>query len=336
MLEDWVAAGEDRAAQEKRISKVLGHVWGDSFRRFDPQHQNFRRTPILLRLIKLCHVHVNPADDIDHDGLAEDEGYTPGLRDHAEAARRRLLEILCEIPGPDTYRALIELSEFHTDPYLKDRMRVLAEWRAEADSERDPWAPADVDAFAAEAEMSPRTQEDLFKLALSRLDDLKFDLEEGDESEASLLRRIKNEVELRKVIANRLRFAAAGKYTTGSEEELANTTRTDIRLHHPEVDARIPIELKIADARKWSAALLRDKLEKQLAEQYLREARYGIFLLVRRGGPRDRKSWPHQSLGKTFDFHGLTEWLCEEAKDLVCANPSIDGLEVVAIDLTRR
>ena len=41
-------------------------------------------------------------------------------------------------------------------------------------------------------------------------------LEEGDESEASaLLRRVQNEPELRKVIANRLKFSAAGGKCAG-------------------------------------------------------------------------------------------------------------------------
>jgi len=139
-----------------------------------------------------------------------------------------------------------------------------------------------VAAFAADAERMPQSQEDLYRIALHRLDDLKLDLEEGDESEASLLRRVEDEVELRKVLANRLKHVASGKYTTGSEEELADKTRTDIRLHNPAVDARIPIEIKIADKREWSAAVLRERLENQLVGQYLREARYGIFLLVRR------------------------------------------------------
>ena len=184
--------------------------------------------------------------------------------------------------------------------------------------------------------LRPRSQEDLFKLALARLDDIKLDLEEGDESEASLLRRVQSEVELRKVIANRLRFSAAGKYTTGSEEELADATRTDIRLHHPEVEARIPIELKIADAAHWSARTLREKLEEQLSEQYLREARYGIYLLVRRGAVNDRRDWRHAELDRIFNFSQLAAWLQEEAHTLVRANPSIDGLAVIAIDLTRR
>jgi hypothetical protein len=234
LLEEWVNAGEDRTMQERRISKVLQHVWGDSFHGLSPGHQAFRRADILLRLIRLCHAHLNPADDVTHDDLTDDGGHTPGLRDHAQAARDRLVSILYEIPGPDTHRALIALSDFHAEDSPKARMLVLAERRAEADTEHRAWLPNDVDAFASDAERSPQTQDDLFRIALSRLDDLKLDLEEGDESEASLLRRVRNEVELRKVIANRLRFSAAGKYATGSEEELADATRTDIRLHHPE------------------------------------------------------------------------------------------------------
>ena len=330
-MEAWVAGGADAPARETRISKVLEHVWGDSFHGFSPEHQTFRRADLLVRLIKLSHIHVNPAQDVEHR-----EVHTPSLRDHAQEARDRLVKILREIPGPDTYHALLELSDFHAEAYPKDRMLVLAEGRAEADTEHDAWAPEDIDAFAADAEKGPRTQKDLFELALSRLDDLKLDLEEGDESEASLLRRVGGEVELRRVIANRLRFSAAGKYTTGSEEELADTTRTDIRLHHPEVEARIPIELKIADAQHWRASALREKLKEQLSEQYLREAQYGIFLLVRRGGPTDRRSWPHRGLGKTFDFPKLVTWLQDEAHKLVRADPSIDGLEVISIDLTLR
>ena len=336
MLEDWINSAGDRPSQERRLSTVLRHVWGDKFHGLNPEHQSYRRADIVLPLIELAHAHVNPADDASVDDLADDEEYIPELRDHAEAARDRLVNILYELPGPESHRALLALSDFHSDPYPKARMLVLAEQRAETDTEHREWLPEEVDAFAAEAERTPRTQEDLFKLALSRLDDVKLDLEDGDESEASLLRRVKNEVELRKVIANRLRFSAAGKYTTGSEEELANAKRTDIRLHHPEVGARIPIELKIADARHWSAVKLRKKLEEQLADQYLREARYGIFLLVRCGRRGDRPDWPHPALNTTFDFAGLTAWLQEEARELLRSNPSIDGLEVVGIDLTRR
>ena len=48
----------------------------------------------------------------------------------------------------------------------------------------------------------------------------------------------------------------------------------------------MPIELKIADAPDWSAAKLRERLENQLIGQYMDEARYGILLIVRRGGKK--------------------------------------------------
>ena len=168
------------------------------------------------------------ADDIRREGV-----YSPGLRDRAQDARGHILKMLCDLPGRDSYDALLELSEFHPEEYPRDRMRVLAEQRAEANSEHAAWTADDVDVFAATAERGPRMQRDLFDIALYRLDDLKFDLEEGDESEASLLRRVVDEPELRRVIANRLRYSAAGKYTTGSEEELKDKTRTDIRLRRP-------------------------------------------------------------------------------------------------------
>lgn len=239
ILEGWVAEGADAAAKERRLSLVLEHVWGDSFHGLSPEHQSFRRADLLVRLIKLSHVHIDPEKDLVHEG-----GFSPGLRDHAQDARNQLVKILCELPGRETYHGLLELSEFHPKEYPKDRMLVLAERRAEADTEPKRWAAEDVQSFAASAEYGPRSQKELFELALSRLDDIKLELEEGDESEASLLRRVQDEPELRKVMANRLRRSAGGKYTTGSEEELADASRADIRLHHPDVEARVPIEIK--------------------------------------------------------------------------------------------
>jgi hypothetical protein len=331
-LENWVDQAADAKTSEYRISKVLEYVWGDSFHGVGSVHTSYREAKLLLRLMKLTYAHVKLADDIRHEGA-----YSPGLRDRAQDARGHILKLLCDLGGRDSYDGLLELSEFHPEEYPRDRMRILAEQRAEADAEHAAWITDEVDAFAATAERGPRTQRDLFDIALYRLDDLKFDLEEGDESEASLLRRVVEEPELRRVIANRLRYSAAGKYTTGSEEELKDKTRTDIRLHHPAVEARIPIELKIADARHWTAAKLRERLENQLIGQYMDEARYGIFLIVRRGAKRDRAVW-HLGDGaqdRELSFQELADWLEEEAEELLRGNPTIDGLKVVAIDLTK-
>ena len=82
-------------------------------------------------------------------------------------------------------------------------------------------------------------------------------------------------------LPTRLRKSSHSIYTVGSEEELADATRTDIRLNAPQVSAPVPIELKIAD--KWTLAQLIERLENQLVRQYMRVSQYGIFLVVHNG-----------------------------------------------------
>jgi hypothetical protein len=325
VLEGWVDAGRSPADREARLTLVLNHIWGNDIHSLNSVHQDYVRPGVLVRLLKLAYRHVRMADDIRHHGAV-----TP--RHEAQEARGRLLELLCGIPGRPTYDALQELSRFHAEQRPKDRMLVLADRRAGADVEPHPWKPHDVPEFAEEAERTPETQQELFGIALSRLDDLKLEWEEGDESDARLVACVENEVELRLVVAGRLRQAAAGRYTPGSEEELANKKRTDVRLHSPAVDARIPIEIKIAG--QWTADEMRERLENQLVKQYMGEARYGVFLVVNRGGKKDRKQWTID--GKRSDFKRVVARLQQEARSLAAKSSPIEGLEVVGIDLTKR
>jgi hypothetical protein len=158
-------------------------------------------------------------------------------------------------------------------------MIVLAHKRTAEDAEQKAWLASDVPSFGEQADRDPRSARDLFDLVCNRLDDLKFDLEEGDASEARILKRVDQETELRTRFANRLRLAARGRYSVPPEEELADATRPDLRLHAPAVDAPVPIELKID---KWSYAELVERLHNQLVRQYSRDVRstFGVFLLV--------------------------------------------------------
>ena len=278
-------------------------------------------------MLKLSHTQVRLQDDLVHEGV-----YSPGSRDHAEQARGHLFELLYKIPGRPTYDALVELSSFHTLQYPKDRTLALAEERASLDLEQDAWKSDEIEVFAAQAERAPKTQKKLFDLALSRLDDLKLELEEGDESEASLLRKAEDEYELRRAIANRLRNAARQFYDVASEEEFADKTRCDIRVHNPDVKERIPIEVKIAG--KWPADKLRERLEHQLADQYMREAKHGVFLVVNRGAEGDAKTW--SAGGEQMGFPELINWLQDEARSLVAANATVEAIDVIGIDLTIR
>ena len=323
VMEPWAHTGTKQDG-EQRVSLIINHLWGDKFERFNSGHSDYMRPDVLVRLLEIVHSSIRPEDDVQHDGV-----YTPGPRDKAQSARDHLLNLLWGIPGKATYYDLIRLSDSRPLQHLKDHLRNLADSRAEADAGFSPWHPTQVAEFGRRAERSPETQKELFEIASSRLDDIKFDLEEGDDSEASLWRKADDELELRRVIADRLKHCSLNKYTIGSEEELADRSRTDIRLHNPKVEARIPIEIKIAG--KWSANELRERMENQLVGQYLREAQYGIFLLVNRDGEGDRGYWQPN---KRLDFPALTQWLKDESKALL--NEHVQDIEVIGIDLTRR
>ena len=323
----WVNSGTSQDS-EQRVSLIISHLWGQLWivdsAGFDSEHHDYMQPDVLVRSLEIVHSHIRPENDIQHDGV-----YTPGPRDNAQDAREHLLQLLCEIPGKPTCDALMRISGSPPLASFKDRLLNLAERRAEADADFKAWSPEQVAEFGRDAERSPETQRELFEIALSRLDAIKFDLEEGDDSEASLWRKVNDELELRRVIANRLKLISHNMYTTGSEEELADRSRTDIRLHHPKVDARIPIEIKIAG--RWSANELRERMENQLGGQYLHEAHYGIFLLVNRGEEGDRRYWQHS---KRLNFSALTQWLKDESRALL--NEHVQDIEVIGIDLTKR
>lgn len=326
-IEMWIAQDANTVAKEDRISLILNYLWGDKFDNLNSQHRDFMNVDVLLRLLKLAHSHVRIEDDLIHE-----ESYTPGVRDNAQEARGHLLELLFGIPGRPTFDALVALSKFPSHEYTKNHVLNLAEQRAETDADFCEWQAADIKVFALEAEREPTSQKDLFDIAISRIDDMKLDLEEGDESEASLWRKVKNEIELRGIIANRLKHSSQNKYTTGSEEELADQTRTDIRLHHPDVDARIPIEIKIAG--KWATTQHRERFKNQLIGQYMREAQYGIFLIINRGAQYDLKSW--KITNKRGGFPELVQLLKSETYPLIKKHKKVQGLEVIGIDLMLR
>jgi hypothetical protein len=162
---------------------------------------------------------------------------------------------------------------------------------------------------------------------------LKSRLEEGDASEARILRRVDQETELRTWFVNRLRRDAHGRYSVPPEEELADATRPDLRIHAPAVDAPVPIELKIAD--KWSYAVLVERLHNQLVGQYLRDARsrFGVFLLVWRG---TKTEWREIESGKQFSFCNLLKRLETRAEDILQNRYDLEGIRIVGIDLTKR
>ena len=224
----------------------------------------------------------------------------------------------------------MKLTKTVSNSFLKGRLDYLAKERASLDAEFDPRIGSEVAEFSSSATKIPSSQADLYQLALFRLDDLKFDIEDGDESEAVLLLKLTKETEVRTIFANRLRKSSRALYTIGSEEELADAKKTDIRFHSSKVHTPVPIELKIAD--NWSFNKLRECLENQLIVQYMRASGYGIFLLVHNG---KKNYWRDTNNNKLATFTELVEVLKQDLDGLIRKH-NIEDLEIVGIDFTIR
>ncbi|NJM76064.1 MAG: hypothetical protein HC852_10065 [Acaryochloridaceae cyanobacterium RU_4_10] len=303
---------------------------GDGFSQSKSKHQDYVRPEILFPLINLIHTYIRDSEDIKRIGGGV---YSPTLRDEAQSARNRLSQLLINIPGKATHQALMELAQNHPDERSRAWYVSEAKQRAELDAEFDSWQPEDIKHFAKEAEKKPHNHRELFDLTVSRLLDLKAELENGDASNAELLRLTNDETMHRIYIGGWLRERSLGRYSVPQEEELADAKRPDIRIHGFGLDGPVPIELKVACS--WSGNKLVERLNNQLFGQYLRDIRSncGIFLLVYIG---QQESWEEPQTRRRIDFDSLILLLKEEVKRIITQDEKAEAIEIVGIDLTRR
>lgn len=329
LLKTWISDLGTFEKQKELMVSICATLTDYGEPRFENIPRDYEKIEVLNELLLLIYQYVRVEDDARHDGV-----YTPGARDHAERTRSHLLSIVANMPGRQSYDVLINLASSRPSGYFKDRMFYLAREHAAQDAESDPWPGAAVAEFSTLAMKRPRSEADLFDIALSRLDDLKINIEDGDESMAGLLLALSEETEVRVFFASQLRQLSRSFYTVGSEEELADATRTDIRVNAPQVSSPVPIELKIAD--RWSLAQLRERMENQLIGQYMRISRYGIFLVVH-DGRKEGHRWRDDKQNRRYlSFSELTETLKKDATVLARKYPVVSGLEVVGIDFTAR
>jgi len=326
LLKEWIRDLPSAEEQKETMINFCAALTDHGDARFPLAVRDYERIEVLGELMPLIYEFVKVEEDVRYEGV-----YTPGARDRAERTRSHLLNVIFKTPGRSSYDVLMTLSKTISYSFSKDRMAYLAKERAALDAEFEPWHGTDVAEFALSAKKQPRSESDLYELALVRLDDIKIDIEDGNESEATLLRKLTQETEIRTVFANRLKQSSRSRYTVGSEEELADASRIDIRLNAPQISAPIPIELKIAD--KWTLAELRERMENQLIGQYMRTSRYGIFLVVHTG---KKKRWRDNNTKNMLPFAKLIDTLKQHATCLIKRHPNVATLDVVGIDFTVR
>ncbi|UXM95756.1 hypothetical protein N5853_03775 [Bartonella sp. HY329] len=258
--------------------------------------------------------------------------YSPTLRDNAQNCRDKLREILGEIPGKEAYLAFLNLSEQHPDVNERQIFKAVAIKRASLDADNAPWSALQFRDFSNELESTPSNNRQLADLIEFQLNDLKDDLEKGDDSIANILKTMTQEVEIRKFIGGRLRGNAKGHFSIPQEEQLSGDERPDFRVHGYGFDGPIPIELKLAD--NWTGPKLFERFKNQLSNDYLKDSRSkrGFFLLIWRG---KKKRWQSPDAKKVV-FPNLIEALKAHWQKIAPNYPNIDDIIIIGIDLTLR
>ncbi|MBU2970015.1 hypothetical protein KO527_11700 [Pseudoalteromonas sp. C2R02] len=88
-----------------------------------------------MELYKLMHLYIREEDDIDR---ANGGCYSPTSRDDAQDARNNLFNSLKEIPGEETYKALMDIANMWSDvPYRKSWIEHLALQRVIEDADKE-------------------------------------------------------------------------------------------------------------------------------------------------------------------------------------------------------
>lgn len=306
------------------------NLMGDRSSNVGVNRTGFRQPNHLGDLYSLINQYVHMSEDIERSGTG---CYSPGLRDNAQEARSMLLTALTEISGKASYVALRKLAAEHPHSQARPWMETCAMSHAEKEADLREWSVENVLTFQQSQECQPNNSGQLFEKTCSRLDDLKRELEDGEDSPASTWKREDQETNLRTIIAKWLRDCASSMYSVHQEEEQADKKRPDIRMHGQGFDAPVPIELKIAD--NWSGAVLFERLENQLCNDYLRDYRtcYGVFLLIYRG---KKQHWEHPKVDEKLKFQELIKALQSHATNYIDDRSDIESVRIIGVDLTKR
>ncbi len=320
---------KDKEAAKDLVMNVVVNLTGGRRNGLNTR-ENFKTPEFLQKLYLLTHEYIKIEEDINRAGTGV---FSPVLRDDAQDARSGLFSILKDISGKESFLALVELSKAHPVESLRSWVMHNARKRAEMDAEMSAWTEEKFLEFNKSLESTPSNHRELFDLAVQRLLDLKYDLEEGDTSNASILVDVTEETKIRNFIAGWCRDRAAGRYGVSQEDELADAKKPDCRFISSLFDAPVPMELKLAD--NWSGLDLFERLENQLCGDYLRDehSNRGIYLLVYRG---EKRHWEIPNSKKRADFYQLLEALENRWKKISSKYPKIEKIEVIGIDLTKR
>ena len=287
----------------------------------------FINTPVnfLKDLVLLAYRYIKRSEDNVHEGV-----YSPSLRDDAESGRNTILSALLKRKGPEAYQSMIELAEMPEIKESAHRFRQLARGMAERDSEFLAWTEDEIIKFEKKYIAPIKTGKDLYRVVLSVLDEIRYQLEHEDVSSKCLLKSADGEESIQNWVAEHLGLRSKGRYQVFREAEVANKNKPDIIIPGITVPVEVAIEVKQADS--WSPNELKKALTKQLAEDYLKPMtrRHGVLFLTDHG----RRKWRHPHKTKKLTFDMLVEFLSKEAMSIDNNSTGHVQVSVFGIDAT--
>lgn len=294
-----------------------GHVWGV----VTPE---FKQPDVLRRLVRLFYRHIPSNDHYRQSGRA----YTPDAIDHSNDTKRWVLNLLVEQTTPAAQQALRQLAKEIIPEEMRPWINRMVAQQAEkvVELESPPKSAGDFNQYEKHHEHPPRSAQELFLIALDRLDDIKRDIETGDFSERDLF-TTDREYLIQRWLAGRLERESRQAYTVAREEETDIQQRTDIRLHHPNA-GMVTIEIKVADS--WSFTEMTAALQEQLVGQYMKsaESNHGILVACR----IKKKFWVPKNITGRVDFPGLIDGLNKFAQEIMTHELAVEGLQAIGID----
>ena len=297
-------------------------------RRGDPAPRaaapSFLEGSSLRKFVPLVFRYLKTADDIDRAGQGV---YSPGPRDAAQDFRQYLLEQLAQ-GGDDREAILRELINHPDAADYKDWLLHTLDRYIEAHSDLPEWSPQDVISFAKDYETDPKTDRELFRIAMRRVEEVRREVETGNLGWRDEIAPGADERRVRVWLGGKLHQLARGRYTIPQEVEIALKQRPDLRFEHPKV-SYTSVELKWMD--NWNLKKLMLGLEGQLAGDYLRgtDSRFGLYILAHRG---DVNSWTAEG-GENLNADQVVAQLEHKAEEIVSKSPHIADIRIVKISL---
>jgi hypothetical protein len=256
--------------------------------------------------------------------------YQVSNTDHADHARSAIFNRFVNTPGAATYSTLRRLQGESNFPVSSERLRELAEQRATADSESDPWPLSEAHAFEQGYETQPQTGKDLLAVLIGRLEDMQHDLVHGDFSQGRTLKKLASEQDVQNWIAQRLRDKQGRSFSVVREPHVAAEKEPDMMIRAKATDASVAVEIKVADS--WTLDELQKALESQLCGQYLRstDSRHGVLLLVH----KKKRRWKNTVTNKFLSFPQVVLLLQERARHIAAQKHDSSQPEVAALDVS--